>query len=251
MVGDVRLMAPQPATFEDPLIPYVGASREPPPEGCWLMANMVAGLDGTASVQGRVGALSGPRDAQLFERMRGLADVVLVGAETVRREGYGPLRLPADLAAARRDAGREQPRLAVVSASLQLSADLPLFRDADPDAPPIVLTTSSSDLTRLDGLAAEVIVAGTSRVDPIEALAHLARRGLRLVLCEGGPRLLGGMIAADLLDEYFLTLTPLIGGDRLPVVDTSDMAELRTFELAHVAEEDGSLFLRYVRGGRG
>jgi len=214
------------------------------------MANMVAGLDGSAAVQGRVGPLSTGPDARLFERMRTLADVVLVGAETVRREGYG-VRLPADVEATRREAGRAPLRVAVVSASLELADDLPLFRDADADHRPIVLTTALSDRAKLDGVPVEVIVAGDSRVDPARALTELAARHLPVVLCEGGPQLLGAVIAADMLDEYLLTLTPLIGGDRLPVVDTTDIAQLHRFDLAHVAEEDGSLFLRYLRrGGR-
>jgi riboflavin biosynthesis pyrimidine reductase len=98
-------------------------------------------------------------------------------------------------------------------------------------------------------LPAEVIVAGDSRVDPVRALAELSARNLSVVLCEGGPRLLGTFIAADLLDEYLLTLAPLVGGDPLPVVDTTDIHELRHFKLVHVAEEGGSLFLRFLRDG--
>jgi riboflavin biosynthesis pyrimidine reductase len=95
----------------------------------------------------------------------------------------------------------------------------------------------------------EVIVAGTTRVEPARALSELAERHLRVVLCEGGPQLLGAVIAAGLLDEYLLTLAPLVGGDRLPVIDTTGMTELHRFDLAHVAEEDGSLFLRFLRRG--
>ena len=241
-------MVPGPSPVEDPLALYADPRRTGV-SGCWVMANMVAGLDGSAAVHGRVGALSGPSDAALFERMRALADVVLVGAETVRREGYGALRLPADLETARREEGRTPLRVAVVSASLDLAPDLPLFRDVDREHPPIIVTTARSDRSKLDELPVEVIVAGESMVDPALALAALAARQLRIVLCEGGPQLLGTVIAANLLDEYLLTLAPLIGGDRLPVVDTTDITELHMFDLAHVAEEDGSLFLRFLRRG--
>ena len=67
------------------------------------------------------------------------------------------------------------------------------------------------------------------------------------MLCEGGPTLLGGLIALDLLDEYCLTLAPVIGGDPLPAVNTAGLTALRHFRLAHVAEEDDTLFLRYLR----
>jgi riboflavin biosynthesis pyrimidine reductase len=237
------------APIDDPLELYAGLREPISPDVPWVVANMVAGLDGSAAVHGRVGALSSPRDAELFERMRALADVVLVGAETVRREGYGVLELPADLAAARRRDGRAPLRVAVVSASLDFPAGLPLFGDPDPERVPIVITTAHSDRSKLAGLPAEVVVAGVSRVEPAQALRELAARGVRVVLCEGGPQLLGAIIAGGLLDEYLLTLAPLVGGDRLPVVDTTSITELHRFELAHVAEEDGSLFLRFLRRG--
>ena len=91
------------------------------------------------------------------------------------------------------------------------------------------------------------MVVGDERVDLAAAVAELAQRSLTVVLCEGGPTLLGGLIALDLLDEYCLTLTPVIGGDPLPAVNTAGLAELRHFRLAHVAEEDDTLFLRYLR----
>ncbi|HEY1917546.1 MAG TPA: dihydrofolate reductase family protein [Streptosporangiaceae bacterium] len=84
------------APVPDALAVYAEVSRVRPDGGCWVMANMVGGLDGTTAIGGRVGALSTPPDAQLFRRIRALADVVLVGAETVGREGYGSVRVPAD-----------------------------------------------------------------------------------------------------------------------------------------------------------
>src|SRR5688500_8563300 len=107
------------------------------------MANMVAGLDGTAAMGGNVAGLSNEVDFELFLRMRGLADVVLVGAETVRRERYGPVRLSPDLAERRRAMGLPTPRIAVVSRSLDLDLDLPLFTDADPAALPFVVTCAA------------------------------------------------------------------------------------------------------------
>jgi riboflavin biosynthesis pyrimidine reductase len=242
----VRLMAPLADDLADPLAPYADADRCPRPGGCWVLSNMVIGLDGTAAVNGKVGALSTPRDAELFRRLRALADVVLVGAETVRRERYGPVRLADDLAAARRQRGQSDPVLAVVSSSLDLDPGLPLFANADTARRPLVLTGAASDPSLLADVS-EVLVVGDERVDLYAALAELARRSLPIVLCEGGPTLLGELITADLLDEYCLTVAPLIGGDPLPAVDTSGLAMLRRFRLAHVAEEDDTLFLRYVR----
>jgi riboflavin biosynthesis pyrimidine reductase len=236
--------------IDDPLAPYRAIDRASPTGRAWVLANMVAGLDGTAAASGTVGALSSPTDARLFTRMRGLADVVLVGAQTVRQEKYGPIVLDDDLAASRRADGRPPPRLAIVSSSLDLDPSLPLFTKARPDDPPIVITTSRGDLTRLSSVPAEIVVAGEERVDIRAAIDALAARSLPIVLCEGGPTLLGQLVAADLLDEYCLTISPVIGGDPLPVVNTTDISGLRQFALHHVYIEENTLFLNYLRQAR-
>src|SRR5262245_7878106 len=135
----MRHLVPGPV-LTDILEPYRSVDRSRPAGPCWVLANMVGGLDGTAAVAGRVGGLSGSTDAELFRRLRTVAAVVLVGASTVRAERYGPVRLPAALRAEREAAGRPPvPRLAVVSASLDLDLGLPLFRDADPAARSLVV----------------------------------------------------------------------------------------------------------------
>ena len=96
------------APLADPLEPYAQVDRTRPDGGGWVMAHMVGGLDGSAAIGGRVGDLSTAPDAELFLLMRALADVVLVGAQTVRQEGYGPVRLPAERIEARRAAGRRR-----------------------------------------------------------------------------------------------------------------------------------------------
>jgi riboflavin biosynthesis pyrimidine reductase len=229
----------------DVLDPYIHLDR-PCSGACWVMSNMVGGLDGSAAVGGRVSALSTGRDPELFQRLRSLADVILVGASTVRHERYGPVRLPPDLYQRRAKAGLQQPRLAIVSRSLDLPIDLPLFHG---DQAPIVFTTSQSDRGRLAQTNAELVVAGDDEVDLARVIAELGARSLRTVLCEGGPTLLGDLIAAGLLDEYLLTLTPVIGGDALPLVVNREGVKLSHFELRHVYDDDGSLFLRYTRRG--
>src|SRR6478672_8158849 len=94
------------AVVPDPLTPYLDVDRSRPEHECWVTGHMVAGLDGTASVRGRVGSLSTAPDQALFPRVRQIADIVLVGAETVRREGYGPIRLSEEAKEHRRRQGR-------------------------------------------------------------------------------------------------------------------------------------------------
>jgi riboflavin biosynthesis pyrimidine reductase len=241
-------------TVDDPLDLYRRVERVPRPggPGCWAMANMVAGLDGCAAIGGRVGALSGEVDRALFLAMRSLADIVLVGASTVREEGYGPVRLTEGQRAERRLAGRDEvPPIAVVSRSLQLDLARPLFQDPVAGVRPVVVTCESSDPARRAEIAAvaDVVVAGDDAVDLRAALGALDRGRAGVVLCEGGPRLLGELVAADLLDELCLSLSPIMGGDPLPVAVVPPGPTPSTFVLRHVAEADGSLFLRYERGG--
>lgn len=232
---------------DDPLEPYRQVRRAAHDGRPWVLANMVAGLDGTAAIGGRVAALSTPADAVLFRRMRALADLVLVGAQTVRQEGYGPVVLDDDLAASRRAAGLAPARVAIVSSSIDLDPQLPVFARALPDAPPLIVTAARSDTSGLSSTSAEVVVAGTDRVDLRAALVALGDRSVEVVLCEGGPSLLGQLIALDLLDEYCLTVVPLVGGDPLPVVDTTAMTGLTAFHLNHVFREEGTVFLNYLR----
>ncbi|MCU1391345.1 MAG: hypothetical protein JWL72_4683, partial [Ilumatobacteraceae bacterium] len=230
----MKRLVPDSESISDVLTAYDG-DRTHADGRCWVMANMVGGLDGTAAAGGRVAALSTPLDFELFNGLRSLVDVVLVGAETVRRERYGPVRLSAELIERRASAGLEIPRIAIVSRSLDLAADLPVF---DAQHPPLVFTGASSDVSRLSATA-EVIIAGDVDVDLHRVIDVLGARSVRTVLCEGGPTLLGDLVAADLLDEYFLTITPVVGGDEIPIIRNRSNAELRRFQLQHVLEDDG------------
>ena len=235
----------------DPLAPYAAVDRRVDGDSCWVMANMVGGLDGSAAIGGRVGALSAGTDSVLFRRMRALADVVVVGAETVRAERYGPVRLDDDLRAARREQGRPPvPPLAVVSRSLKFDWTTPAFAAAEEGARTLVITTADAEPARVDEARrhAEVVVAGDHGVDLHAALDALAGRGHRVVLCEGGPTLLGEVVAAGLLDELCLTLAPVMGGDPLPVAVSAPGAPVVGFRLAHVVGDGDTLFLRYERG---
>lgn len=232
--------------LDDALAPYVEVARDAPEGRPWVLANMVCGLDGSTAIDGRVGALSGPTDRQLFVDLRSVADVVLVGAETARRERYGPVVLSDRRRAAREASGRPPvPRLAIVSRSLSLDLDGKAFREGD--TPALVVTCEASPAEarkRLEGIT-DVVVAGSDRVEPELAVRALRRLGHRVVLCEGGPSVLGDLLAHGLVDELCLTLAPLVGGDPLPVAVMPATAGIERLRLAHVLEADGSLFLRY------
>lgn len=218
-----------------------------------LMVNMVASVDGATVVEGVTGALGSPGDKRIFFWLRSLADVILVGAQTVRAEGYGPPRLAEEHVAARVARGQSPlPRIAVVSRSLELDWSARFFTDAP--IPPIVVAPASADPVKLRaaGAVADVIVVGRSRVDLREALLGLRQREAGVVLCEGGPTLNGELASAGLIDELYLTVAPaLVGGEGgARIVGAADLGPLVGVSLVHVLEEDGSLFLAYRVGRR-
>lgn len=207
------------------------------PGGRHVRANFVASLDGSVTLEGKSEGLSSDADRRLFHLLRALSDVILVGAGTVRAERYR---------GARAIDGRTPPPIAVVSRSLDLDPGARLFTDTL--ARPIVLTCEASPGERREALAAvaDVVVAGADTVDIRGALDALDERGLRRVICEGGPHLLGWLVAAGCLDELCLTLSPLIAGGTAGRI----IAGLRTqigepMRLVHVLEDSGHLFLRY------
>ncbi|MFI9271654.1 pyrimidine reductase family protein [Kitasatospora sp. NPDC052896] len=215
----------------------------------WLRANMVAGLDGAARLAGLSEGLSGAADKRIFGVLRALSDVVLVGAETVRAEGYRPARARAEFAAARRAADQAPaPAIAVVSRSLRLDLDAPLF--TSPVVRTVVITTEDAPAEARAAVAelADVIAVGRGSVDLPAAVAALTARGWTRQLTEGGPRLLGSLADEGLLDELCLSLAPLLtGGDAPRIVTGPEPARAQRMRLVSLIEEKGFLFTRYCR----
>jgi riboflavin biosynthesis pyrimidine reductase len=249
----------------DPADVYGADSRRPVGDRPWVLANMIASIDGAATdPTGRSAGLAGPADQRVFSALRAVADIVLAGAGTVRTERYGPARMLPAQEHARRSRGQSPgPRIAVVTRSLALDLELPLFRDASDEYRPIVITTtagldrvrSSAGATAARDLAmvAEIVVAGDQSVDwgtALRALRTTARAGV--VLVEGGPTTLPQLVAADLVDELCLTVSPqLVGGDGPRILSGLGIDAPRRMMLDRVLLEDDYLFLRYLRAGEG
>jgi len=210
-----------------------------------VRVNFVSSIDGAATRDGRSGGLSGAADRRFFELLRRVADVVLVGAGTVRTEGYGPMRV-SDASAARRAAhGRaEHPVFAIVTASLDLDPASGIFTQA-PVRPVIVTTEAAPDAAAFDGVA-DVVIAGGSRVDGSLAVAALRERGLTRILCEGGPSLFGSLLAADVVDEVCLTVEPTLEAGDARRIATGDTLP-RGMRLATALRSGDTLLLRYAR----
>jgi riboflavin biosynthesis pyrimidine reductase len=230
----MRQLLPEPVDPVDPLEVYpdlpVVESRPS------VRLNMVASVDGATTVAGRSGGLGGAGDKRLFAVLRSLADVVLVAADTVRTERYGPAPVP----------------IAVVTRSCHLDWQAPFFAAAA--ARPIVVTVAEAPAENRSRAAqvADVVIAGEGNVDLSRALSALGEHGARQVLAEGGPTLNGQLARAGLIDELCLTLSPqLVGGGSKRIVVGDDMAAPTGLQLRSVCEEDDFLFLRFRRRGEG
>jgi len=214
----------------------------------FLRANMVASADGAASLDGRSGGLSGPADQMLFTVLRSLADLILVGAGTVRTERYRPVQA-SSIWAGLRPAGAPVPAIAIVSGRLDLDPDSKLLTAAAPDAQTIVITTASAPPEQRAAIAehAHVIDVGQDKIDFGAALAALRELGYASILTEGGPALLGHLVAANLLDELCLTTSPVLAGGSADRITVTAAGPASPLSLVHVLHDDGFLFSRYSR----
>lgn len=223
------------------------------PAGRWLRANMISTLDGAATgPDGLTGSLASDADQRVFAVLRTLADVVLVGAGTARAEGYGPEAPRAAFSALRAAQGRRPAApFALVTRSGDVPTDTGLF---DGGLGTMVVTCAAAGeaaLARLRDLAGEgcLVVAGQETVDLVAALDELAARGMRHVLCEGGPVLLSAVIDAGALDELCLTWSPVLatGGPAI----ASAASPGRRASLGHLlAGDDGTVIGRWVLSRR-
>ena len=242
-----QALAPQPGPA-DLAATYRPTRRR---DGRWVRLNMVASLDGGTALEGRSGGLGGPADRALFFTLRAFADVILVGAATMRTEHYGPPTLSSELRDARLARGQPaEPTIAVISRRVDFDWDDRFFVGADPK--PIVLTVASS-AARIPSEAplSDVIVAGDDRLDLRAGLGRLTDHGYHDVLVEGGPSINALLAAADEIDELCLTLSPqLVGGTSGRILRGAAMAPL-PLVLASVLTAGDFVFLRYCRPDQG
>ena len=216
----------------------------------YVVLNMVESADGAVAVDGRTKAMSSPADNLVFHLLRSIPDVILVGAQTVRAEGYGPPQVSAERQARRVARGQApQPTIAIVSRSLDLDLSSPLFTESRP----VVICPLDVDVRDVAAVA-DVMQAGKGDVDLPSALRQLRERGAEVVLCEGGPTLNGGLARQGLIDEICLTIAPiLVGGDLgTGILGRTRLPTTVPLELVQMLEEGGVLLCRYkVTGSDG
>src|SRR5579875_3241642 len=173
---------------------------------------MVTTLDGAAvGHDGLSGSVSSPADQLVFNAVRRHADVVLIGAGTLRAEQYTPMKAkPADTAQRAAAGQLPAPMIAVVSGSLNLPWDLPVWRESANR--PLVLTSAHADPSQLAMARDHATVITLDDITPTAIIAALAERKLTRIVCEGGPRLLHELVAAELVDEADITVSPVFAG---------------------------------------
>ncbi|MFT4010659.1 MAG: dihydrofolate reductase family protein [Nocardioidaceae bacterium] len=215
-----------------------------PESGTWVRAMMVTTLDGSAvGPDGRSGSISSEDDKRVFDTVRRDADVVLVGAETIRAERYTPMKAKPRDVARREAAGQSSaPVLAVVSASLDLPWALPLWSESTHR--PLVLTpTRSGEAVATARQHAEVVTL--AEASPHAIIDALVARGCCRIVCEGGPSLLRTLVAGGVVDEADITVAPLLTGNEASST-TSMLTEPTAYRLVQVLEGAGYLMNRYL-----
>ncbi|MHB1172890.1 MAG: dihydrofolate reductase family protein, partial [Lacisediminihabitans sp.] len=177
-------------------------------------------------------------DRTLLGIIRRLSDVVLVGAASVRLEGY---RLP-----------RTVP-LAVVTGSGNLSGHrIASERSVDGASAGRLLVlcpASAVDTARvtLDGRPAEFLIVQDheNRLDPVAIVGALRDRGLASIVCEGGPSLAAQLLEAALVDEVCLSTSPVLGGRYLPLLGSADLDASRLSLRQLLVDDSGGLYARW------
>lgn len=222
-----------------------------PADRPWTRVTMLRALDGgVAGPDNRSRSVSSDRDRDVLSEVRRLADAVVVGAGTLRIERYGPMRVREDAVAERRSSGlADAPVLVVVSGSLDLPWDEPVFSESA--IRPIVVTAEAADegAVRRAAERVDLVRLPGGRVGAADLVSTLHERGLRRLVCEGGPGLLRDFAAEGRIDEVDLTVAPLAPTYGPGAGDAEAGAPPpHGFELVQLVEHESFLFARYVRG---
>jgi riboflavin-specific deaminase-like protein len=220
-----------------------------PPDRPYLLLNFAATLDGRATISGRSGPIGSHTDTEMLMRLRTRVDAIMIGAGTMRVERYGRIVSDPALRAYReRTLLTHDPLAVIVSNRFELPWDAPLFTDGGGR---VVIFTASEEEPP-DTATPVRLVRHADGVDLIRALEWLRHeRGIRSVLCEGGPMLHGRLREDDLADELFLTIAPKLAGGEGPRILEGALPEVEELDLAWLLEREGELFTRYRRRGRG
>jgi 5-amino-6-(5-phosphoribosylamino)uracil reductase len=211
----------------------------------WVIVNFISSADGGTALGGKSSGLGDDDDKALFQAMRAVADVILVGSGTVEAEDYRPVTLDDERRERRVAAGlTEVPVLAIVSGRLGFDPEARVF--SDPEHRPMVITGPDAEPAKLALIGDSADVVFLDEVTPAAVLDRLA--AARVILCEGGPTLVGQFVTEHLVDELNLTIAPtMIGGRSARIAHGAPAEPPLDMRLDRALFGDRSLFLRYLR----
>ncbi len=217
-----------------------------PEDRPYVLLNMVATADGRATIGGRAGPIGNAADRALFHQLRASVDAVMAGARTARVERYGRLVRDPKLRELRERRGLDaDPIACLVSGRLDLPADLPLLAD---EHSCVVVATGSEETLEDCRAQVEYFRGEGGTLELASVLRHLrTARGVRSLLCEGGPALNGALLREGLVDELFLSVAPKLAGgpDPLTIVSGPRFTDVVELELVWCLQAGSDLFLRY------
>lgn len=219
--------------------------EDPPVERPRVALNFAATVDGRAAIEGRSGKIGSDTDTAMLVGLRQRFDAVMIGAGTMRVERYGRIIGDPAKRARREELGLPGDPPVVIVGSLDLPWDAPLFTDGGGE---VVLITAEQDAQPpATATPVEVVREPDGRVDVTTALRRLREeRGVRALLCEGGPHLHSQLQAEGLADELFLTTAPKLVGAGSSIIEGA-LPEVAELQLAWLLQEGSELFARYLR----
>jgi riboflavin-specific deaminase-like protein len=233
---------PAPATVEEQLDSY-RPWEQPLDERPFVATNFAATVDGRATIGGVSGPIGSDVDTAMLVGLRTRFDAVMIGAGTMRAERYGRVVGDQEQRERRERIGLpHDPLMVIVSGRLDLPWDAPLFTAGGGRV--LVFTASEAEPPKT--ATSLRVVRHEGQVDLVAALRHLREeRGVRALLCEGGPHLHGQLWASGLVDELFLTTAPRMTGAEAPRIVEAPLPKIAELELSWLLEQDGELFARY------
>ena len=223
------------------------------PDRPYVFTNFALTVDGEATLEGVSGPIGTDADTAMLVGLRTVADAVMIGSGTMRAERYGrPVSDPAKRALRERRGLQPDPLMVILAGDLdRLPWDAPLFSNGEGRVL-VIATGGGSPPPTNTPVEVERIADGSGRVDVAAALRHLREeRGVRALLCEGGPSLHAELLQAGVLDEIFLTWAPAIGGGTGPRLFTGLPEGRRELALEWLLAEGDELFARYKVTGAG
>jgi riboflavin-specific deaminase-like protein len=212
----------------------------------FVAVNFAATVDGRATIDGVSGPIGSGDDTAMLVGLRNRFDALMIGAGTMRAERYGRVVTDPEKRARRESLDLPgDPLMVLISGRLDLPWDAPLFTAGGGE---VLIFTAADEAGVPETATAVDVIRHEGGVDLGAAMRHLREeRGIRALLCEGGPRLHAELQADGLVDDLFLTIAPKLAGGGAPRIVEGDLPAVAELELAWLLRSGSELLARYSR----